>query len=84
MFTVNLDTTSKISTTVGTALISYAGIRMLTTKSTSSNDTNNSNDCVCDDGQLCPVIDACSRSNLQLGLSGLFIGNVLTLVNYFY
>lgn len=83
MFNINLEKTSKISTAVGTAMLSYAGIRMLTKKA-KQNNKQGDEDCVCEDGTLCPVLDPCSRGNLQLGFVGIFVGNAITVFNYIY
>ena len=73
MVSFNLETAAVVSTALGTALLSVTGIRICTRRYCNTDK--------CDNGTSnCPFVDGWSRSGLQLGFTGVVIGNLFTVV----
>jgi|SaaInlV_165m_DNA_2_1040747.scaffolds.fasta_scaffold77278_2 hypothetical protein len=72
MVSFNLETAAIVSTALGTAFLSVTGIRICNQRYC--------NTAKCDNGISVPFVDGWSRSGLQLGFTGVAIGNFFTVV----
>ena len=90
MVKFNFETVAAVSTALGTTLLGVTGLRMCTQCGRTRRCVSNSNgeccnnDCMVENCSMlsrCPAVDGWACSGIQLGLTGVIIGNLLTITS---